>query len=437
LRSAIGATPEQVTGPTTIPSRVRIAFVTDALFPYSGGGAERRVHELATRLAAGHDVHIVTWTFWDGESSIQRDGITFHGVGRPHAFYGADGRRTIREGVAFAIRLPRALARLDVDVVDVSATPYLPVYGAWLGTRLSRTPLVATWHEYWGDYWAEYLGHRPLIARAAKLGESFARRLADRRIAVSELTAARLAGGAAHRWSSEIVGNGVDSAAFAGARPAPERTDVIFVGRLIEEKGVARLLGALGLLAGEVPSLRCTIVGDGPERAPLEAQAQALGLADRVRFLGRVPDEQLAPLVRASRILVLPSTREGFGIAVVEAQAAGVVPIVVRSPFSAAPDLVTDGRDGLLCDANETSIAAALRALLGDPARLRRMATAARRAGAERDWDRSVVDVERLYLELIAERRHRPRRHRASRATSRVPQLARGDSRRRARGPGS
>lgn len=390
-------------------TRMRIAFVTDALVPYSGGGAERRVHELATRLAERHDVHVVTWGFWGSAPAVKRGGVTFHGVGRPRPFYGSDGRRTIREGIAFAARVPRALARLHVDVVDVSATPYLPVYGAWLATRVSGTPLVATWHEYWGPYWSDYLGGRPLVAAAARAFEQLARGLADRRVAVSRFTAARLAGGSAPRWPSEVVGNGVAAASLAKARPDRLRSDVIFVGRLIEEKGVGRLLGAIAGLTGELPGIRCVIVGDGPERARLEARSTALGLAERITFLGRVEDARVARLLRASKVLVLPSTREGYGIAVVEAQAAGLVPIVARSPFSAAGDLVADGRDGLLCEPTESGIGSAIRALLGDPSRLRRMAAEAKRSGAAQDWDRRAEEIERVYLDVIAAKRGRSR----------------------------
>lgn len=393
---------------------MRIAFVTDALVPYSEGGAERRVHALASRLAERHDVHIVTWSFWGDARTVRRGNVTLHGVGRPRPFYGADGRRTVREGVAFAARLPRALARLRVDLVDVSATPYLPLYGAWPGTRTTGTPLVATWHEYWDEHWLEYLGERPLVARAARLGERFARRLADRRIAVSPHTAERLLGTADGGDEPTIVGNGVDAAAFATARPARERSDVIFVGRLIAEKGVDVLLRAVASIARDVPTIRCLIVGDGPERERLEGLALSLGLAERVTFLGRVEDGRLARLLRASKVLALPSTREGYGIVVVEAQAAGAVPVVVRSPLSAASDQIADGVDGILCEPTERGLADAIRGLLADPARHRRLATAAKRSAAARDWGRRAEELERVYEDVIARHRFRARMPRRS-----------------------
>jgi len=391
--------------------RLRLAFVYDALVPYLSGGAERRYHELATRLAARHDVHYVTWRFWGAEPLVVRDGITLHGVGAPRRFYGEDGKRTIREAMEFALRLLPVLRRLRVDVLDASATPYLPLYAAWLATRATGTPLVATWHEYWGEHWATYLPDRPVVARLARLAEAGARRLADRRVAVSAFTARRLLGRAEHGPDPEIavVGNGVDVARIRAATPDVERSDVIYVGRLIDEKRVDLLLRAVATLVPLFPGVRCAIVGDGPERAALGALVVELGIEGNVVFLGRVGDDRIPSLLRASRILALPSGREGFGIAVVEGQAAGLVPVVARSVLSAATDLVVDGEDGVLCDPTVDGFAAALASVLGDERRRRRLARAAARSAERRGWDDRALEMERIYRAVVEESRREKR----------------------------
>ncbi|MEK6720147.1 MAG: glycosyltransferase family 4 protein [Chloroflexota bacterium] len=386
--------------------RLRIAFVYDALVPYHAGGAERRYHEIAIRLAARHDVHYVTWRYWGPQRTIQRDGITLHGVGRPRAFYGTDGKRTVREAAEFALRLPATLAGIRADVVDVSATPYLPLYAAWAATRVSGVPLIATWHEFWGEHWTTYLPDRPLVARIARLLEAGARPLADHQIAVSTFTARRLARGRRASRPIDVVGNGVDLAMMAPRRQRARGADVLFVGRLIDEKRVDLLIRAVGALAGRFPDVRCVIAGDGPERLRLTELATELGVADRVVFAGRVPDAEVIRLMRASRILVLPSIREGYGIAVVEGQACGLVPVVVRSPLSAAPDLVSDGQDGVVCEPTVAGLSDALGGLLAEPARLARMARAARRSAATRGWDDRALDMEQIYLHAVAARRH-------------------------------
>ena len=102
----------------------------------------------------------------------------------------------------------------------------------------------------------------------------------------------------------------------------------------------------------------------------------------------------------------MPSEREGFGISVVEAQAAGSVPVVTRNPFSAAPELIRDGEDGLLCDPTPTALAGALATLLDDEAGRRRMAAAAVLSAGRRSWDERALEMEALY-QRVAERLHR------------------------------
>lgn len=375
---------------------LRIGLVYDALYPYVTGGAEKRYHELATRLAERHEVHYLTWRFWDGPDEIVQDGITLHGVGRPPSLYGADGKRTVREAVAFSARLLPVLLRQRWDVVDCSATPYLPLYATWLGSRVTHTPLVATWHEFWGEHWHDYLPQRPLVARVARALESGSRRLGDVTVPVSEFTAERMglpAGG-----ERQIVGNGVDLDAIRAARRAGKRIDVLFVGRLIDEKRVDLLLEAIHALAGRFPDLRCTVIGDGPERAALEGRAVRLGIADRVTFTGRIEGSRVYAAMKAASVLVMPSVREGFGITVAEAQACSTVPIVVRSPMSAASALVRDGVDGLACEPTTASLAEALTRLLSDPARLAEMSRGARRAARQHDWDLLADRMEEVYL---------------------------------------
>jgi L-malate glycosyltransferase len=386
------------------------------MVPYCSGGAERRVHELARRLGIRHDVHMVTWRWWGDDPILIEDGITYHGVGEPRSFYGADGRRRVSEQLAFALRVPAALARIHPDVVDVSATPYLPVYMAWLGTRLTRTPLVATWHEYWGEHWHDYLDDRRLVAALARLAEAVARPLADRRIVVSPFTSRRLVGDAPTRarrgWRStvDVVPNGVDLAALAGsgsADPATRPIDVVFVGRLIAEKRVDLLIRAVATVARDRPGVRCLVIGDGPERDALLALTDELGVAANVRLAGRLPQEDLPGRLGAARILALPSAREGYGIAVVEGQAAGAVPVVAQSPLSAAPDLVQHGVDGLVVEGTVEAMASAIADLLDHPQSVARLSAAARSTAAGRGWDARAADVERVYVDLVATRRAR------------------------------
>ena len=380
---------------------MKIAIVHDGLYPYFKGGIERRNYELATRLGARHEVHYITWRHWGAETTAQQDGFMAYGVGAPRPFYGRDGKRTVGEAAAFAARLLPALRQRQYDVIDCSATPYLQLYACSLAARLTRTPLVATWHEFWGDHWTDYLPERPAVARIAQRLEAGCRPLGDIRVAVSQFTARRLAEGPGG-VSARVSGNGVSLDAIRRIPPSSEPSDVVFVGRLIEDKKVDVLLRALHRLLAEFPGIRCTIVGDGPERESLERLTSSLGLGANVRFSGHVEDGQTFAVMKAAKAFALPSIREGFGITVIEAQASGCVPVVARGPHTAAPDLVQHEVDGLVCDPTPESLAASLGSLLRDPARLASMKERAERSALKSDWDQLALEMEGMYREACA-----------------------------------
>jgi glycosyltransferase involved in cell wall biosynthesis/O-antigen/teichoic acid export membrane protein len=382
------------------PARMRVRYVYDARYPEMNGGAERRYHELAVRLAPTCDVDYVSWTFGDDVRVQVRDGVRYRGVGQAPEFYGPDGKRRVGEAVAFAVRLIPTLLRHRVDVLDVAATPTIPLFGAWLAATITKTPLVVTWHEFWGEHWHTYLPDGRAVATIARWLESRSRRLGDRIVAVSPFTAARIGPG---RWAHKVsvVGNGVVAEEIESTSPAPERIDIAYVGRLIDEKRIELLLGAVEQLAPDNPSVRCVVIGDGPERTRLEALAGSLGITANVRFTGRISTEEVNAALRAAATLVLPSAREGYGIVVVEAQAAGAIPIVTTGPATAAPSLIRDGIDGLVVDATPEAIAAAVRELIADPHRQARMRSAAAEAAHAATWDAVAADMLAVYRGVV------------------------------------
>jgi glycosyltransferase involved in cell wall biosynthesis len=127
-----------------------------------------------------------------------------------------------------------------------------------------------------------------------------------------------------------VVLNAYDDATFQTRTPWAARTgDLIFVGRLVSQKGCDTLVNALAHLQARRLCPRLTIVGDGPERGPLEALGAALGVAPQISFAGRLEGEALARELDAHRIFVAPSRyEEPFGIVALEALGCGCVPVV-------------------------------------------------------------------------------------------------------------
>ena len=148
----------------------------------------------------------------------------------------------------------------------------------------------------------------------------------------------------------------------------------VFVGRLVPYKGLDVLIAAMA----RAPGLHCLVIGDGPRRAALEAQAEATGLAGRLAFLGPVDEAEKLAALHAADAFVLPSitVAEAFGIAQVEAQLCGL-PVVTTDLPSGVTEVTRDGETGLVVPPGDPeALAAAMSRLAGDAALRARLGAA-------------------------------------------------------------
>lgn len=209
----------------------------------------------------------------------------------------------------------------------------------------------------------------------------------------------------------EVIPNGVDAerllreAAAPPDGPLPEEPPHAFVAlvpaTLARRKGQDVLLRALVRLPAATPRpLRVWLAGDGPDQAALRRLAARLGLGARVRWLGRRRD--VFPLMARADAVVLPSRTEGHPLALLEAMTLGRA--VLATAVGGVPEVVADGRTGLLVPPEDPdALAAALARLLGAPALGARLgAAAAREARARFDVRPAVRRLEALYLRCLA-----------------------------------
>lgn len=159
-----------------------------------------------------------------------------------------------------------------------------------------------------------------------------------------------------------IVHCGVDPSLYDQPRGATGKR-LLFVGRLAAVKGVPVLFVALQKLVADHPDLRLTLIGDGPERATLEADVKATGLSDVVRFAGYKGQTEVAQALRETDLLVLPSFAEGLPVVLMEALAARVP--VAATRIAGVSELVEDGVSGrLVAPGDALALESALRELL-------------------------------------------------------------------------
>jgi glycosyltransferase involved in cell wall biosynthesis len=208
------------------------------------------------------------------------------------------------------------------------------------------------------------------------------------------------------------LGVAVDDKLWMGARPvATERPlRLLFLSRLHEKKNVPLLLRALANVRSSARDVELTIAGDGDPRyrAELSALTAQLGLGERVRFVGHVDGEEKRRVLSDADCFVLPSAHENFGIAVAEALAAGL-PVIVTPGVALAPN-VSDAGAGLVADATDDAVAAAIAWAADHPAALVEMGQRAwRLARTDLSWETTCARLSDLYTELAMPRKRQGR----------------------------
>ena len=360
-----------------------------------------RIHELGTRLSArGHDVHLFGIKWWEGGDVIEYEGMTLHGVCKARELYVA-GKRSISEALVFSVKLFPSLIKEKFDLIDVSVFPYFSCFTVKLVSVSKKSPAIFTWHEVWDDYWYEYMGKAGFFGKVIEKAVS---KIADNNIAVSDWTKKRLEALGVPENKITVIPNGIDLKRIHGIEPESCKNsvglegkiyDIIFAGRLIKEKNVDVLLKAVVLLKADFPDLRCCIVGDGPEKAALVELAKKLEVSENVTFAGFQEYGALIGKIKASKVLVLPSSREGFGMVVIEAFACGVPVVTVKEKYNAAQGLVEDGVDGLVVELEEREIAKAVGKMIENDGGYMEMTVYAVEKAGKYEWD---MIIEKLLL---------------------------------------
>jgi glycosyltransferase involved in cell wall biosynthesis len=380
---------------------VRITHVSDTYLPLLGG-IEAQVSRLARQqAAAGHDVEVVTTTparpGAHGVSTAIEDGVTVHRVAAR-----IPGRWPIhpRSTAHVTGRLREAIDRGErPDVVHLHMGVLAPTAQAALRpvTRLGL-PAVLTVHSVWGA------ASRIFAAADAVAGWS---RWPVRWSAVSELTAEplrRIVRPAAGEAGVAILPNGLDLDAWRvprterAARPEGPAVHVVSAARFAPRKRMLPLLRAVAEAASRLPddALFVTLAGDGPERAGALRFVAEHGLRDIVSLPGRLTATELKRLYARADVFAAPAVAEAFGLAALEAQAAGLT-VVTRSGSGVA-ERVADGATGLVA-ADDDALASALVRLAAEPGLLDGLLERAATPPSGVAWPEVLAATDRTYKE--------------------------------------
>ena len=374
---------------------VRIAQVSPWFSPHFGG-VESHVRSLSRELARrGHEVTVVT-SQHDRALSAEET---------------MDGFRVVRVRPRFIFmqtpitpRMRGSLRGLSADVVHAHSPPPLASHYAGAVASERGIPYVVTYHcdvelpSAFGSV-VESIYRRSLGADTL--------RNANQVIVTTRTYAATSR--AIWRYNPSVIPNAVDHRRFrpdvdgSGVRSKlripPEVPIVLLVGRIVPHKGVEHFVEA----ARYVPDARFLVAGGGSSLDAMKRLALSMGVADRVRFLGRISDDRLPEVYAACDVFVLPSVSrlEAFGIVALEAMSTGKPVIVADIP--GVREIIEDGRDGLLTDpVNPRDLAEKIRRLLSEPKARQTMGARGREKVLESFSIERVTDrIEAVYRAIL------------------------------------
>jgi glycosyltransferase involved in cell wall biosynthesis len=371
-------------------------MLSDYFLP-SSGGVERAIFEVSRRLVrAGQNVTVLTLATTDAPRREVMDGVDVLRSPGLDLSGQLGAQVAVSPHVWFALRQQLNQARFDI--VHTHTLFFHVSLAASVLAGLARVPLVTTAHL--GS--PEDLGGA--VGKATSVYErTFGRRVLNashRVIAVSQSVATHISPLMKDPARLRVIPNGVDLERFTPNREPNNQgaATVVFVGRLIFNKGPQALLDAVPQVLSRFPQTRFQFVGDGPMRADLERKAAQRKLADQVEFMGQ--REDVAGLLGKASVFCRPSLSEGLPLTALEAMACGLPVVATRAGGTA--EVVEDGITGYIVAPNHPAeVADRLCRLLTDDSLRAEMGRRGRKAAEQYDWTSVTERTLDVYRETV------------------------------------
>jgi len=372
---------------------MKIAVVTDALYPYNKGGKEKRIYDLTQRLSNQNTEITIYCMKWWPENKPQNQGAVRLEAICPYLPLYTGNRRSIIQGLVFGISCLGLLFK-DFDILEVDHMPYFPIIFCKIVSLIKSKKMIGIWNEVWGfKYWVNYLG--PLGVFPAIL-EKLIINFPNKIISISQHTTNKLKS-LNPNLNIETIGIGVESDRIIDIKKSEFSSDIIFAGRLLAHKNVDVLVNSMKLIVEKFQNLKLHIIGDGPEMKNLIKKVSELKLQENIKFLGFIEShDEILSLIKASKILALPSDREGFGIVAIEANACGIPVVTSDSENNATKELIIDGVNGYTVGNKPENYSSALLKLLQTPLPTESCINEAKK----HDWKNIINAYRKVYSDL-------------------------------------
>jgi glycosyltransferase involved in cell wall biosynthesis len=297
------------------------------------GGAEVHLHEISKRIAAkGHSVTQLTSGFDGSPDEEEFDGVRVVRRG---------GKYTFNFCVPGAVRSLLKRDGFDIIVDDINKIPF---YTPWY----VKKPILALAHHLFAE--TIFLETILPLALYVYMGEALIPAVYRRTkfVVVSESTKDDFVRRGIPEANIEVVYNAVDHAKYTPSAAKASKPLIGYIGRIKRYKRIDHLLRALKIVAGEIPDVRLKIAGTGDYLPSLVSLAERLEIKARIDFMGFVSEDEKIEMLREAHVVANPSSKEGWGVTVIESNACGTP--VVASNVPGLRDAVVDGKTGYLVE---------------------------------------------------------------------------------------
>ena len=376
-------------------------MLTDYFHPHVGGGVEKVVLEVCLRLvSSGHEVCVFTLNTAHTTEEEVFQGIKIIRAGA----YDLTALIGLQSAISFSawFKARKLVKDFKPDIIHAHT---LFFYTTLMGVFLKKQfhiPLVTTIHLGASDYISGLKGY--MIKMAEKIMGRWIMTNSDQITAVSNNVKNHGIKIGMDPTKCTVIPNGVDYTYFHTQRSySVTPHNVIFIGRLLFNKGPQILIESAKLVVRKIPDAKFFIVGDGPLRNKLEESSRQSSLTKNVIFLGRVDD--IRGPMKDSDVYVRPSLLDGMPLGVLESMAAGLP--VIATEIAGTPEIITHGKTGHMVKAGDVKgLADAIVYLLSNPGYMSNLAkSGVEFVKSEFDWSNVVRKYENCYS-LVLERTH-------------------------------
>jgi glycosyltransferase involved in cell wall biosynthesis len=365
-------------------TKQKIAIVTERIFPFYNGGSEKAISDYAHMLSKNYSVTVFT-SLDENSNKENSEDLIYERIAPKFKNNNSKGNHSVIGILFFSLFLvwnERKVSNFDLVLLDSIHYFYPRIFLD--GIRRKKQRIATIFYEAWHDY-RKSENFPSILSLSLPILIRRLLKYSDLVVSVSEPTTNSLVNNYQVKTTKlRTIPLSIDTDYIHGKfmiTPVEHReNDIVFTGRLAEIKRIDDLITAIHMLVEEYPkyrNIRVIIIGDGPQKSVLKKKILEYHLTDNFTMPGYVDEDKKYVMLDSSKIFLLPSEREGFSIATLEAMALGCVPIVSKPHYDevfGVSHFVKDHENGLYYDVgNIEQLASLIKELLENSELLQRL----------------------------------------------------------------